>query len=278
MTVSEISDEVFDDGRIPLPLTVLVCLSVCVHAVLLAVYWLSVTLSSDRDIPTDRAWNWYLLVGATWSVGIGSFGLYWGSRATTRFGGRGSSARAGWCLAGVWTGFFWPVPMAAALVVLATRPQRLSRADQIQSEPVGVTARRLRIAARAATAVVALVVAFAGSVWGWRAHAARLHEVAGASATSVVGTWSSGDMTVTLHPDGTYDASDLTAADWADSSFPPGTGTWGLSVSNDGADSVELRPSADRLLELPVYRAASIDYLCAETDPDSPCHLVFHRS
>lgn len=278
MTASEISDEAFDDGRVPPPLTVLACLSICVHAVLLAVFWLSVAPSKHRHIPTG-AWNWYLLVGATWSVGIGIFGLYWGSRATTRFGGHGSSARVGWCLAGVWTGYFWPVPMAAALVVLATRSQRPSRANQIRSKPVDVTARRLRIAARAATAVVALVVAFAGAVWGWRAHAAQLHQPAGVSAASVVGTWRSGDMTVTLHPDGTYDASDLTAADRADgSSFPPGTGTWGLNVSNDGTDSVELRPSADRLLELPVYRAGSIDYLCSETDPDSPCNVVFHRS
>jgi hypothetical protein len=277
MTASEIPDEFFDDGRIPLPLTVLACLSIFVHVVLFAVYCLSVTMSGGRDIPADLAWDWYLLVGAAWSVGIGCFGLYWGSRATTRFGGHGHgpSARVGWCLAGVWTGFFWPVPMAAALVVLSSRPRHSSRADQIQPKPADATARWLRVAA----AVGALVVAFAGPVWGWRAHAAELHQVAGASAASVVGTWSSGDMTVTLHPDGTYDASDLTAANKADgSSFPAGTGKWDLNVSSDGTDSLELRPSADRLLDLPVYRAASVDYLCAETDPDSPCDLVFHRS
>lgn len=265
---------------VPLPLSILAGISIFVHVVLLGLACSGVTTPDHADLPSEHAWDWYLVVGATWSIGIGIFGLYWGGRARTRFGGTGSSARVGWCLAGMWLGFFWPVPVTAALVASAVWPRRLSRADQIWPKQVTAKERRTRIAARIAAVVVAVAVAVAGSGWGLRAHAAKLHQASGASGSSVVGTWRAGGMTVTLHPDGTYSASDLTAANLDDNvAFPAGTGKWELADSGpDRLDSVQLRPSQDRLLELPVYQASSMDYLCAEVDPDSPCVIVFHRA
>lgn len=277
MTVSALGDD--DERVIPLPLSILAGISILVHVVLLCLACVATKSPGRDDLPADRAWQWYLVVGAAWSVGVGIFGLWWGGRATTRFGGTGSSARVGWCLAGVWLGYFWPVPVTAAAVAFAVWPRRLSRADQIWPRPVDANARRRRIAARITAAAVAVPVAVAGPVWGLRAHAARLHQVSRAEASSVVGSWRAGSMTVTLHPDGTYSASDLTAANKVDdTAFPPGTGKWSLERSGtDGLDSVQLRPSLDRVLDLPVYQASSMDYLCAEDDPDSPCDIVFHR-
>jgi hypothetical protein len=214
-----------------------------------------------------------------WSIGIGAFGLYRGGRATTRLGGTGSSARVGWCLAGMWLGYVRPLPVTATAVAFAVWPRRLSRADQIWPKPVDAKERRRRMRARIAAVVVAAAVAVAGSAWGLRAHAAKLHRVSGASGSSVIGTWRAGGMTVTLRPDGTYSASDLTAANMQDNTaFPPGAGKWHLATSgSDGLDSVDLRPSPGRLLELQLYKASSIDYLCAEADPDSPCDIVFQH-
>ncbi|MEY9931616.1 hypothetical protein ABH926_006265 [Catenulispora sp. GP43] len=273
-----------DEPLIPLPLKILAVISIVVHIVLLGLACIAAKSSGDADLlAADRAWDWYLVVGAAWSVGIGIFGLHWGGQATTRFGGTGSSARVGWCLAGVWLGYFWPVPVTAAAVTFALWPRRPSPAAQIRPEPARANARWRRtgvgIRVRIAAVVVAAPVAIAGSAWGLSAHAARLHQVSAASAATVVGTWRAGGMTVTLRPDGTYSASDLTAADLSDNeAYPPGTGQWDLGTTGPHElDSVELRPSQDRLLELPVYQASSIDYLCAEIDPDSPCDIVFHR-
>lgn len=272
-----------DDGRpvIPLPLSILAGISIFVHVVLLSLACLGAASPGHAGLPADHAWDSYLAVGATWSVAIGIFGLRWGGRATTRLGGTGSSARVGWCLAGMWLGYFWPVPVTAAAVAYAVWPRRLSRADQIWPKPVNAKERQRRLVARIAAVAVAAAVAGAGSVWGLQAHAAQLHQVSGASRSSVIGTWRAGGMTVTLHPDGTYSASDLTAANMQDNAaFPPGTGQWELAAAGpDGLDSVDLRPAPDHLLvlELPLYQASSIDYLCAEADPDSPCDIVFHR-
>lgn len=272
-----------DKPLIPLPLRILAVISIVVHIVLLGLVCIGAKASGHAGIPAaaDQAWAWYLVVGAAWSVGIGIFGLQWGRRATTRFGGTGSSARVGWCLAGVWLGYFWPVPVTAAAVAFAVWPRRLSQADQIWPKPAdaAANARRRRTVARIAAVVVAVPVAVAGSAWGLRAHAGKLHQVSRASASVVVGTWRAGGMTITLHPDGTYNASDLTAANtWDNETYPPGAGRWELGVTGpDELDSVELRPDQDRLLELSVYQASLVDYLCAEVDPDSPCDIVFHR-
>ena len=271
-----------DDGApvIPRPLSILAGISIFVHIVLLCLSIAAAKTTGHASISAaDHGWDFYLVVGAVWSVGIGIFGLYWGARATTRFGGTGSSARVGWCLAGVWLGYFWPVPVTAAAVAFAVWPRRLARKDQIWPKPADPNARRRLIAARIVAVALAVPVAVAGSVWGLRAHAAKLHQVSGASGSAVVGDWRAGGMTITLRSDGTYSASDLTAADFDyNMLFPPGTGQWDLTDSGtDRLDSVELRPSQDRLLALSLYQASSIDYLCAQADPDNPCDIVFHR-
>ncbi|ACU73837.1 hypothetical protein Caci_4977 [Catenulispora acidiphila DSM 44928] len=268
-----------DEPLIPRPLSILAAISIAVHVVLLGMACLGAKAAGHAGLPADHAWGWYLVVGAAWSIGIGSFGLSWGARATTRFGGTGSSARVGWCLAGMWLGYVWPVPITAAAVAFAVWPRRPSRADQIWPKPVDTNKRRRQIAARIAAAALAALVAIAGSTWGLRAHAAKFHQLSDAPGSSVLGTWRAGGMTITLRPHGIYTASDLTAATMQDTTdFPPSTGTWQLARSGpDHLNSVQLRPSQDRFLELPVYQVSSKDYLCAEADPDSPCDIVFHR-
>lgn len=268
-TAATPDDEPDDQPVIPRPLSILTVISIAIHFILLGLACAAAKSPGHPGLPPDHAWDWYRAVGAAWSVGIGTFGLQWGAQATTRFGGTGSSARVGWCLAGVWLGYVWPVPVTAAAVAFAVWPAHRSRVRPLKARP----------AARIATILAAAAVAVLGSIWGVRAHAAKLHQLSGASASAVVGTWRAGGMTVTLRPDGTYSASDLSAADMMENEpFPPGAGKWELTESTpDGLDSVQLRPSPDRLLELPLYQASSVDYLCAEVDPDSPCDIVFHR-
>ena len=210
-----------------------------------------------QDVRTNPGWDWFLVVGAAFSVAAAT--------VTIRFALR---APLGWRLpllaAAAWLGVVWPLPLAACLVYYSVRVLRDSAAWL-----------------RAGIVVAALAVLAAGGDWGLHASTGDLHRVPLATS-DLVGTWRSATgAEVTIAADGSYTATTPTPflPDVDGTGSPSSPGFWVVQDDGSGHTVVWFTPGAtpERRGVLTAYSVASRHLLCVEDDPGDVCATAFQR-
>lgn len=243
------------DVRTLLPLLVAAVAGALVYVLVLGA---CLETLAGQDARTNPGWDWYLVVGAAFSVAAAGVTIRLALRAPLGY-------RLPLLAAASWLGMVWPLAIAVCLTYVAARVLRASAAA-------------LRLGVLAAAAVLLA----GGTVWGLHAYSGELHRVP-LSTSALIGTWrTDSGASVTLRADGSYSATVPAAflADGDGTAYPPSPGTWDVQDDGAGHTVVSFTPDAapERRGVLTAYSVASRRLLCVEDNPGDVCDTAFARA